>query len=328
MKKILITMGDPAGIGPEVVVRCLAKAAPQADIEPIVIGERDILEETAKALGLKLEFGPEDSPRHGRVQVRSMDLVRGGDFELGKVSAVCGNAAFHYFAHAVETCLSGEAHAIVTAPLHKEAMNLAGHHYVGHTDILEKMTGAETVIMALVNPKIIVSHVTDHLPLRKALDAITIPRIKEVVKLTWKTLLATRTRSPRIALAGVNPHAGENGLFGREEIEILRPAMEELRAEGYPTFGPLPGDTVFLEALKGKYDAVLAMYHDQGFGPMKTVDFAHGVNCTLGLPFVRTSPDHGTAFEIAGLGLADPESMISAWDLAVKLLRAKKPQQE
>jgi 4-hydroxythreonine-4-phosphate dehydrogenase len=173
--------------------------------------------------------------------------------------------------------------------------------------------------MALVHPKVMVSHVTDHLPLRRALDAITVPRIKEVVKLTWKTLQATRTATPRIALAGVNPHAGENGLFGTEEIEILRPAMEELRAEGYPTFGPLPGDTVFLQALKGRFDAVLAMYHDQGFGPMKTVDFAHGVNCTLGLPFVRTSPDHGTAFEIAGRGEADPESMIAAWDLAVQL---------
>jgi len=183
------------------------------------------------------------------------------------------------------------------------------------------MTGAETVIMALVHPKIIVSHVTDHLSLRKALDAITVPRIMDVVKLTWKTLLATGIPHPRIALAGVNPHAGENGLFGNEEIEILRPAMEALRAEGYPTSGPFPGDTVFLMALKGRYDAVLAMYHDQGFGPMKTVDFAHGVNCTLGLPFVRTSPDHGTAFEIAGQGTADPESMISAWELAVRLLK-------
>ncbi len=320
MNKILLTMGDPAGIGPEVIVKCLAKSGHHEGVEPVVVGEREILEETAKALGLKILFCPDDSPRQGRVKVRSMDLARPGDFEMGKVSAVCGNAAYHYFAHAVESCLAGEAHAIVTAPIHKEAMNLAGHHYVGHTDILEKMTGAETVIMALVHPKIIVSHVTDHVSLRHALDAITIPRVKEVVKLTWKTLVATRTQTPRIALAGVNPHAGENGLFGREEIEILRPAMEELRSEGFPTFGPLPGDTVFLQALKGRFDAVLAMYHDQGFGPMKTVDMANGVNCTLGLPFVRTSPDHGTAFEIAGMGVAEPESMIAAWELADQLL--------
>jgi 4-hydroxythreonine-4-phosphate dehydrogenase len=325
MRKLLITLGDPAGIGPEIIVKCLDRIPSSGDVEPVVVGEREILEETAKALGLSVKFCPDDSPRHGRVKVRSLGLVRPGDFELGKVSALCGNAAYHYFAHAVEACLAGEAQGIVTAPLHKEAMNLAGHHYVGHTDILEKMTGAETVIMALVHPKLIVSHVTDHLPLRKALDHITVPRIKEVVKLTWRTLVATRTPAPRIALAGVNPHAGENGLFGREEIEVLKPAMEELKAEGFPVHGPYPGDTVFLQALKGRFDAVLAMYHDQGFGPMKTVDMANGVNCTLGLPFVRTSPDHGTAFEIAGSGLAEPDSMRAAWELAVKLLPAAAP---
>ena len=325
MRKLLVTLGDAAGIGPEVIVKCLSRlshAGHAGDIEPVVVGEREILEEAAKALGSPVRFCPDDSPRQGRVKVRSLGMLRPGDYELGKVSALCGNAAYHYFAHAVEACLAGEADGIVTAPLHKEAMNLAGHHYVGHTDILEKMTGAETVIMALVHPKLIVSHVTDHVPLRKALDHITIPRIKEVAKLTWRTLAATRTRAPRIALAGVNPHAGENGLFGREEIEILRPAMDELAAEGFPMHGPFPGDTVFLQALKGRFDAVLAMYHDQGFGPMKTVDMANGVNCTLGLPFVRTSPDHGTAFEIAGSGLAEPESMIAAWDLAAQLLRA------
>ena len=322
-KRVLISMGDPAGIGPEGIVKCLARTAASAaatGIEPVVIGELALLEETAAALKLPVAFCPEGAPKAGAVRVESMGLLAGGDFEPGKLSALCGNAAYHYFTQAVTRCLRGEAQALVTAPLHKEAMNLAGHHYVGHTDILEEMTGAETVIMALVHPKVIVSHVTDHVSLRRALDAITPERIKAVVRLTWDTLVATRTPAPRIALAGVNPHAGENGLFGREEIEILRPAMEELRAEGYPTYGPLPGDTVFLQALQGRFDAVLAMYHDQGFGPMKTVDFAHGVNCTLGLPFVRTSPDHGTAFEIAGRGEADPESMISAWDLAVRLL--------
>lgn len=325
-KTVLLTLGDPAGIGPEVIVKCLARVSPREGSgskslpEPVIVGELDILEETAAALKIKMAFCPDQEPRPGAFRVRSMGLLRSGDFELGKLSALCGNAAYHYFAHAVDLCLKGQAQAIVTAPLNKEAMNLAGHAFVGHTDILESMTAAKTVIMALVHPKVIVSHVTDHVSLRQALDSITIPRIKEVVKLTWDTLVATRTPAPRIALAGVNPHAGENGLFGTEEIEILRPAMEELRAEGYPTYGPLPGDTVFLQALKGRFDAVLAMYHDQGFGPMKTVDFAHGVNCTLGLPFVRTSPDHGTAFEIAGKGEADAESMISAWDLAVQLL--------
>ena len=200
-------------------------------------------------------------------------------------------------------------------------MNHAGHRFMGHTDILETMTGVEGPVMALWHPQIVVSHVTDHLPLRQALRAITIQRIKRVVKLTWDVLRRANGKDPRIALAGVNPHAGENGLLGLEEIEILRPAMMDLKAEGYPTFGPYPGDTVFLQALRGRFDAVIAMYHDQGFGPMKTLDFANGVNCTLGLPFVRTSPDHGTAFEIAGKGQAEPESMIAAWELAVKLLQ-------
>jgi 4-hydroxythreonine-4-phosphate dehydrogenase len=174
--------------------------------------------------------------------------------------------------------------------------------------------------MALWHPKIMVSHVTDHLPLRRALDAITPARVQRVVKLTWEALTRAGNPAPRIALAGVNPHAGENGLFGSEEIEILKPAMEELRREGYPTAGPFAGDTVFFQALRGNFDAVIAMYHDQGFGPMKTVDFAQSVNCTLGLPFVRTSPDHGTAFEIAGKGMAEPESMLAALDLAVRLM--------
>lgn len=259
-----------------------------------------------------------DAP--GLVRVRSMGLLAPEDFQVGRLSALCGHAAYHYFAHAVELCLAGEAEGIVTAPLNKEAMNLAGHHFVGHTDILERMTGAEAVVMALVHPKIVVGHVTDHVPLRRALDLITVPRILTVTRLVHGMLVARGLADPRIALAGVNPHAGENGLFGTEELEILRPAVEILRSEGYAVSGPLPGDTVFLEALKGRFDGVIAMYHDQGFGPMKTLDMAHGVNCTLGLPFVRTSPDHGTAFDLAGKGLAEPDSMVSALDLAQRLL--------
>jgi 4-hydroxythreonine-4-phosphate dehydrogenase len=320
VKTILLTLGDAAGVGPEVLVKCLARISAVSEIQPIVIGELDILRDTAESLKLPVRFAPEGNASEGGVAVRSLDLLRPGDFEMGQTSALCGNAAYLYFAHAVEECLAGSAHAIVTAPLNKAAMNMAGHHFAGHTDILEKMTEVEGPVMALWHPKIVVSHVTDHLPMRQALRAITIPRVKRVVKLTWEALYRAQGKPPRIALAGINPHAGENGLFGLEEIEILRPAMAELEREGYPTSGPYPGDTVFLQGLRGRFDAVIAMYHDQGFGPMKTMDFANGVNCTLGLPFVRTSPDHGTAFEIAGKGEAEPESMIAAWELAVKLL--------
>lgn len=328
MKTVLLTLGDAAGIGPEVLVKCLASAKIPPGIRPLVVGELDLARATARALGLGPRFAEEGEAREdqGEIAVRSLGLLREGGFETGALSAACGDAAFRYFAHAVEECLAGRADAIVTAPLNKEAMNLGGHAFVGHTDILEKMTGVEGPVMALWHPKVVVGHVTDHLPLRAALDAITGARVKHVVRLTHAALLRSGafpgapSGAPRIALAGVNPHAGENGLFGREEIEILRPAMEELRAEGIETSGPHPGDTVYLQALRGRFDAVIAMYHDQGFGPMKTLDFANGVNCTLGLPFVRTSPDHGTAFEIAGQGIAEADSMIAAWDLAVKLL--------
>jgi len=320
MKTLFLTMGDPSGIGPEVLVKCLAAIAIPKDIRPIVVGEIEILRGLAKTLGPSLHFAPEASAQPGEIPVRSLDLIKSADFTMGKLSARCGDAAYRYFSHAVEECLAGRGHGIVTAPLNKEAMNLAGHHFVGHTDILEKMTGIHAPVMALWHPKIVVSHVTDHLSLRQALEAITVERVTHVVKITHAALLRALKRTPRIALAGVNPHAGENGLFGREEIEILKPAMENLKRDGIPTSGPFPGDTVFLQALQGRFDAVIAMYHDQGFGPMKTLDFANGVNCTLGLPFVRTSPEHGTAFEIAGKGIAAPESMIAAWNLAVKIL--------
>jgi 4-hydroxythreonine-4-phosphate dehydrogenase len=327
VKTVLLTLGDPAGIGPEVLVKCLASALPVEGIRAVVIGELDILRSTAKSLGIPVHFvedsGDTASARPtnpGEIPVRSLGLLKAGSYKPGKLSAACGNAAYRYFHHAVEECLAGRADAIVTAPLNKEAMNLGGHAFVGHTDILEQMTGVVGPVMALWHPRIVVGHVTDHLPLREALDAITGARVKQVVRLTRDALVKTGVAAPRIALAGINPHAGENGLFGREEIEILRPAMAELEREGVAVSGPHPGDTVFLQGLRGRFDAVIAMYHDQGFGPMKTLDFANGVNCTLGLPFVRTSPDHGTAFEIAGQGIAEPESMIAAWKLAVRLL--------
>jgi 4-hydroxythreonine-4-phosphate dehydrogenase len=320
VKTVLVTMGDAAGIGPEVVAKLFATVRMPPDVRPIVVGELDILRATARAMGIDANFVPEQSAAAGGTPVRSRGLLKPGGFETGKLSSACGEAAFRYFEHAVNECLAGRADAIVTAPLNKEAMNLAGHAFAGHTDILERMTGVEGPVMALWHPKVVVAHVTDHLPLRTALDAITVPRVVHVVRLTHAALVRAGIASPRIALAGVNPHAGENGLFGREEIEILKPAMEQLERGGISAAGPLPGDTVFLEALRGRHDAVIAMYHDQGFGPMKTLDFANGVNCTLGLPFVRTSPDHGTAFGIAGKGVAEPESMVAAWRLAVRLM--------
>lgn len=313
-------MGDAAGVGPEIIVKLFAARPSSTAVRAVVVGEADILQATAATLGLPVRFVDEEHARDGEVAVRSLGLLQAGRYPVGQISAACGDAAFRYFEHAIAECLAGRAHGIVTAPLNKEAMNRGGHAFAGHTEILEHMTGVAGPVMALWHPKVVVSHVTDHLPLRAALDAITQERVRHVARLTYTALVKAGVSAPRIALAGVNPHAGENGLFGREEIDILKPAMAALAAEGIETSGPHPGDTVYLQALRGRFDAVLAMYHDQGFGPMKTLDFANGVNCTLGLPFVRTSPDHGTAFEIAGKGVAEPESMIAAWDLAVKLL--------
>ena len=330
VKTLLVTLGDAAGIGPELIVKLFASpsAVSAPGIRPVVVGELDLLRATAAALGAPFRFVDEadtfDNPgTSGTVAVRSLGLLTPGAFRVGEVSSSCGDAAYRYFVHAVEECLAGRAHGIVTAPLHKEAMNRAGHAFAGHTDILETMTGVDGPVMALWHPKLVVSHVTDHLPLRAALDAITADRVAHVARLTHAALVKAGIARPRLALAGVNPHAGENGLFGREELDILRPAMERLAAEGVETSGPHPGDTVFLQGLRGAFDAVLAMYHDQGFGPMKTLDFANGVNCTLGLPFVRTSPDHGTAFNIAGKGVAEPESMGAAWKLAVRLVEGR-----
>jgi len=312
---LLVTLGDPAGIGPEVIVKALHRWRRPEGLSLRLVGEYSLLEEAASRLGLRL---PPD------VQVESLGLLTPGSVAPGLAQARCGDAAYRYFAHAVQACLRGEAQGICTAPLSKEAMNLAGHAFVGHTDILDRMTGEKGVVMALWHPKLVVGHVTDHMSLRQALATIHGPRIEQVVRLTWDALVRTgrvaEDGRPRIALAGVNPHAGEHGLFGREEIEILQPAMEKLAADGYPTFGPFAADTVFLQGLRGRYHAVIAMYHDQGFGPMKTIGFADGVNCTLGLPFVRTSPDHGTAFEIAGQGVAEPESMVASLALAADLI--------
>ncbi len=318
---ILVTMGDPAGVGPEVILKALPQLSSEEQQRLVIIGEEDLLRHRAdrfklawtnpriQSLGLLSDYQND--------QIHSQTSSQ--DFEIGKLSAKSGDAAYRYFDHAITECISNKASAIVTAPLNKEAMNMAGHHFVGHTDILEQRCGQE-VVMSLVLPKLIVSHVTDHLPLRKAIDRITPERIRSVIKMTWDAIASVLKETPRIAVAGLNPHAGENGLFGQEEIEIINPCIKALADEGYPCFGALPGDTVFREALSGKFNGVIAMYHDQGFGPIKTAAFESAVNCTLGLPFVRTSVDHGTAFNIASQGIADERPMLAALRVAFSLV--------
>lgn len=315
-KKILITLGDPLGIGPEIVVKFLVTLPSSLPYQIEVVGEKWLLQETVKALGLLEEWSWVENHLH--IQWTSLDIFpKKFQFMSPGPSKEGGKAAFCYFDYALNQCMDQNAHAIVTAPLCKESIHAAGYHFMGHTEIIEKKIGQE-VVMTLIHPKMVVGHVTDHKPLREALDSITPDRLRFVITQIHTFLSRGCSKAPKIALCGVNPHAGENGILGREELEILQPLMKQMVSEGYHLIGPLPADTIFIKGLQGAYDAIIAMYHDQGFGPMKTIDFAHGVNATLGAPFIRTSPDHGTAFDIVGKDLADPTSFAEAFRCAVR----------
>ncbi len=318
-KKILITLGDAAGIGPEVIVKTLSQISPEEQQNIEILGEIWPLELEATRLGLSLEFSTAFEENSKKIKVREFGLLSSKMITQGQINPKAGNAAYHYFVEAIEQCEEKKAAAIVTAPIHKEALNLAGHNFLGHTDILEKKLSTPTV-MSLWHPKFIVSHVSDHVPLKEAINMVTAKRLTHVIEQTRNSLVKMGIKKPVIAVAGLNPHAGENGILGREEIDIIIPCLERLREKGYKIIGPVSGDTMYYSALKGSYQGLIAMYHDQGFAPMKTIDMPNCVNFTLGLPFVRTSPDHGTAFDLAGKGSADASSMLSALKLAQKLI--------
>ncbi len=300
MSKLIITMGDPAGIGSEIINKALAdKAFNQIDNLEI-FGEADLLPNV-------------------KVPVRSFGVAP-KDIKMGQVNAQCGHAAYVYLEAAIKECLAGRADGIVTAPLHKEALNLAGHKYPGHTEILAEKSGVQDFVMLLAWPKFAVSHITTHVPVRQAVDLITQEKILTITKITNQAMSKIHGSNTPIAVAALNPHGGENGLLGLEEIETIIPAVETLQAQGLNVKGPFPADTAFHRAWQGEFKAVIAMLHDHGHIAGKLVDFDLGVNCTLGLPFVRTSVGHGTGFDIAGKGLANPQSLISAIEMAFKLL--------
>jgi len=316
MEKIIVTLGDPLGIGPEIIVKSICKLSKNSNIHWTILGEAWLLQEMARQLQLADYWA--ELEQQERLQIQSFQLFDARDYIQGTPgpSIVGGKASYTYFNEAVKMCLSGQASKLVTAPICKESLHLARYPYMGHTDILEKMCSCE-VVMTLVHPKLVVAHVTDHLPLIKAIAAVTPRRIREVVMQT-QAFLQKSGRSGTLALAGLNPHAGENGILGSEELEILIPVRKQLQLEGIPVEGPFPADTLFFRALRGEFSAVIAMYHDQGFAPMKTLDMAQGVNATLGLPFVRTSPDHGTAFDLSGKFTADESSMTEAIKVALE----------
>lgn len=322
--KIAITMGDAAGIGPEIIMKAMASAEVRAFCAPLVIGDGSQLRRAGQIVGSRLEVVSLEDPggataRPGVVDCIDLKLIP-GDLPFGKTSAVAGEAAYRYIERAVRIVEAGQAQAICTAPLSKEALHAAGHKYPGHTELLAALTRTPEVSMMLVAPRLRVIHVTTHMGLLDAIERIDAPLVGRVIARAHDTLVRAGVPKPRIGVCGINPHAGENGLFGRgEEAEKIEPAVHAAQARGINVVGPLPADTLFFLAARGDYDIVVAMYHDQGHGPIKVLGLESGVNITVGLPVVRTSVDHGTAFDIAGKGIADERSLIEALHQAAEL---------
>lgn len=314
---IAVTMGDGAGIGPEVIVPALLHPDTLARCRPVVIGDAGRLRQAAAILGADCDIVSVTAPGEaefppGRVNVVDLDLLP-ADLPWGELSALAGEAAYQYVRVAADLALKGAVHGICTAPLNKEALHSAGHLYPGHTELLAHLTGVDEVSMMLSTPKVKVIHVTTHIGLIDAVRRIEPGLVERTVRRGHDAMVRAGVAKPVIGVCGINPHAGENGLFGYgEEEEKIVPALEVLRANGIDARGPLPADTAFFLAGRGDYDLIVAMYHDQGHGPVKVLGIESGVNLTVGLPVIRTSVDHGTAFDIAGKGVAEAGSMVEA----------------
>ena len=319
-KPIGITMGDSSGVGPEI----LLQAARQGRIPGryVVFGDLTPLAMLNQQLGLSLNLAAIDRAEQwqdGRVNVIDAGLLRVADVTPGRLNAQSGSAARAYVVQATKAALAQEVSGIVTLPMNKEATQLSDPRFTGHTELIGELCGSDDVTIMLASPDLIVTHVSTHCSLREAIDRCRRERIAKIIELTW---FAVRRLQPdaRIAVAGLNPHAGENGLFGREEIEEIAPAVAEARSRGWLVEGPLPPDTLFYLAVRRKkYDAIVCMYHDQGHIPSKLLDFEGGVNIALGLPIIRTSVDHGTAFDIAWKGVASTRSFEAALEMAARL---------
>jgi 4-hydroxythreonine-4-phosphate dehydrogenase len=319
-----ITMGDAAGVGPEIIAKSLANTSIYDACRPLVIGDLKIMERACGLVGSKQKVRKAEelsgwtfSPEY--LDVVDLDLLP-ADLPFGQISAQAGDAAFQFLKKAIELASEGAIDAICTAPLNKEALHIGGHLYPGHTEILADLTGTTDFAMMLTAPKLRVIHVTTHIGLLDAIRTITPDRVYKVIQLGHDTLVKAGIKAPRIGICGINPHAGENGLFGYgEEEEKIAPAVRKAKAEGMDVSGPLPADTLFFRAARGDFDIVVAMYHDQGHGPIKVMGLEAGVNITVGLPIIRTSVDHGTAFDIAGKGIADDGSMREALRQAIEL---------
>ena len=316
-------MGDAAGIGPEIIVKLFAAGLPYP---AVVYGDAGVLEATIEQLNISdslhvelvseaelANHKPESIPVLNRWQALPAGLPP------GRLSAEAGRGAYEYLCHAIDDAQAGRLRAIVTAPLNKKAMQAGGIDFPGHTEILAERTGTSRYAMMLANPELRVILVTIHVPLQQVSTRITYETELDTIRLAQRACLQAGIERPRIAVAGLNPHAGEDGRFGQEEILVITPAIDQARTESIDVSGPFPGDTIFMRARQGEFDIVVAQYHDQGLIPVKYLGVDEGVNVTVGLPFVRTSVDHGTAFDIAGQGIADAGSLRCAYDLALSM---------
>ena len=336
-----ITMGDPASIGPEITIKAFGDPPLYTLCRPLVVGDADVLRAACRIVGREdLQIHPVHSVSEclfepNTIDVYDLGLIDSAKLERGKVSAAAGDAAFQYVKTVIELAMAGAIDGTVTNALNKEAINLAGHHYSGHTEIYADYTHTQKYTMMLAHENLRVVHVSTHVSLREACDRVKKERVLQVIEIAHQACLDLGIPKPRIGVAGLNPHSGEHGLFGREEIDEILPAIEEARLKGIDADGPVPPDTVFSKARGGWYDIVVAMYHDQGHIPLKLAGFVYnqaegkwdsvaGVNITLGLPIIRTSVDHGTAFDQAGAGTASPVSLVNAIHYAVQLAESRR----
>lgn len=345
MKPILaITMGDPAGIGPEIIVKALNLPETYEKCRPLVTGDAAVMEWAVRQMGTRQRINVIHSVGEalfepGVIDVYDLACVDMTTFEPGQVAPQCGHAAFVSIIKAIELAMAGEVDATVTAPLNKEALHKGGHNFDGHTEIYAHFTGTRKYAMLLADKFMRVIHVSTHVSLREACDRVKKDRIIEVTELIHDACRQFGFEQPKIGIAGLNPHASDNGLFGWEEEKEIIPAVNALRERGFDVEGPVPPDTLFAKARCGKYDGCVAMYHDQGHIPFKVVGFswnketgkmesAQGVNITLGLPIIRVSVDHGTAFDVAGKGVASPDAMLLSIDYATRMAINRKKQQQ
>jgi 4-hydroxythreonine-4-phosphate dehydrogenase len=323
---IAITMGDPCGIGPEVVVKALVEPGVYDLCRPLVVGNVYAMEQAVRLTGLPLTIRESSDPAAaglvpGVADVLDIHNLNPEDITVGEISVACGQAAMEWVSKAGQLAMDGVVHGLATAPLNKEAASLAGYESIGHMELLQELSGAKTVATMLMAKNLRVVHLTTHRSLRLACDYVKKDRILEFLELTNRSFVEFGFPKPSIGVAALNPHGSDGGLLGDEEAQEIGPAVESARSLGINAVGPVPADVVFHQAIQGRYDAVLAMFHDQGHIPVKVYGFEESITANLGLPFVRTSVDHGTAFDIAGKGIAAHLSMLESIRLAVALAK-------